>query len=118
MNAADRLPLTLFSVSPQIVDILGWNIGVYHVHANLSPPPVSGDVLRDVRLNAPVPVIDCSSQRSKAGALSTGPVPRSVHRSRPAQPAAGRRGGDAWVPPVSSTVLRCAVAYLLCRWPD
>ena len=34
-------------VFPKIVDILGWNIGVYHAHANLSPPPSKGDVLRD-----------------------------------------------------------------------
>jgi hypothetical protein len=39
--------LTCPAVFPKIVDILGWNIGVYHAHANISPPPVPGDVLRD-----------------------------------------------------------------------
>ena len=40
--------LTCPAVFPKIVDILGWNIGVYHAHGNRSPPPAPGDtVLRD-----------------------------------------------------------------------
>ena len=34
-------------VLPKIVDVLGWNISIYHAHANRTPPPVPGDVVRD-----------------------------------------------------------------------
>ena len=39
--------LTCPAVFPKVVDILGWNISVYHAHANLSPPRLAGDVIRD-----------------------------------------------------------------------
>jgi len=45
-EAVQRM-LTCPAVFPKIVDILGWNITIYHAHANVSPPPVPGDVLRD-----------------------------------------------------------------------
>ena len=50
-EAVQRM-LTCPAVFPKIVDILGWNIGVYHAHANISPPRVSGDVLRDGQFRA------------------------------------------------------------------
>lgn len=51
-NSMSRAPcvqwlLTCPRVFPKVVDILGWNISVYHAHANRSPPRVAGDVFRD-----------------------------------------------------------------------
>jgi ectoine hydroxylase len=44
--------LTCPAVFPKIVDILGWNIGIYHAHANVSPPRAPGDVVRDGQFRA------------------------------------------------------------------
>ena len=39
--------LTLETVFAKVVDIMGWNISIYHAHANRAPPPIPGDVVRD-----------------------------------------------------------------------
>ena len=36
----------------KVVDILGWNISVYHAHANITPPPGEDGVVRDGQYRA------------------------------------------------------------------
>lgn len=51
-------------VLPKIVDVLGWNISIYHAHANRSPPHRPGDAIRDGQFR---PVAGESAERPPPG---------------------------------------------------
>jgi ectoine hydroxylase len=55
-------------VLPKIVDVLGWNISIYHAHANRSPPHVPGDAIRDGQFR---PVAGESTERPPPGQEKT-----------------------------------------------
>ena len=55
-------------VLPKIVDVLGWNISIYHAHANRSPPHVPGDAIRDGQFR---PVAGESTERPPPGKEKT-----------------------------------------------